>query len=165
MLAVIEKVEGGYIARFERPLKHSVEKVWAALTENDKLSRWMPNLQVEDLRKGGLLKFDMKDGTGKFLDIEITDFQEHSVLEYTWGKDRVRFELYPKPEGCLLVLKEFIRTLTDHTPKDLAGWHVCLDVLSALLDGIYMEEFPKGNWEKWHKEYVKKSGSNADIAS
>ena len=36
MLAVIEKVEGGNIARFERLLKHSVEQVWAALTENDK---------------------------------------------------------------------------------------------------------------------------------
>jgi uncharacterized protein YndB with AHSA1/START domain len=47
MLASIQKVEGGYIARFDRPLKHSVEKVWAALTENDKLARWMSNLQVE----------------------------------------------------------------------------------------------------------------------
>lgn len=41
MLASIQKVEGGYIARFDRPLKHSVEKVWAALTENDKLARWI----------------------------------------------------------------------------------------------------------------------------
>jgi hypothetical protein len=36
MLASIQKVEGGYVARFDRPFKHSVEKVWAALTENDK---------------------------------------------------------------------------------------------------------------------------------
>lgn len=153
MLAVIEKVEGGYIARFDRPLNHSVEKVWAALTENDKLAKWMPNLQVEDLRQGGTIKFDMKDGSGTFLDIEITDFIEYSVLEYTWGKDRVRFELYPKPDGCLLVLKEFISTLSDHTSKDLSGWHVCLDVLSALLNGITME-FPKGEWAKWHEQYV-----------
>ncbi|WP_191566166.1 SRPBCC family protein [Metabacillus idriensis] len=153
MLAVIEKNEGGYVARYDRPLKHSVEKVWSALTENDKLAKWMPNLQVEELRKGGTIKFDMKDGSGTFIDIEILDFQQYSVLEYTWGSDRVRFELYPKPDGCLLVLKEFISTPNDHTSKDLSGWHVCLDVLSALLDDRYMD-FPKGEWEKWHEKYI-----------
>jgi uncharacterized protein YndB with AHSA1/START domain len=34
MLASIQKVESGYVARFDRLLNHSVEKVWAALTEN-----------------------------------------------------------------------------------------------------------------------------------
>ena len=53
MLAVIEKVEGGNIARFERLLKHSVEQVWAVLTENDKLEKWMSNLEIEELRKKG----------------------------------------------------------------------------------------------------------------
>lgn len=153
MLALIDKVENGYVARYDRPLKHSIEQVWAALTENDKLARWMSNLIVEDLRDGGTIKFDMKDGSGTFIDIKILDYLEYSVLEYEWGKDRVRFELYPKPDGCLLVLKEFIGTLTDHTSKDLAGWHVCLDLLSALLDGRHME-FPKGEWEKWHDKYV-----------
>ncbi|CAH0345411.1 SRPBCC family protein [Bacillus sp. CECT 9360] len=152
MLAVIEKVEGGYVARYDRPLKHSAEKVWAALTENDKLAKWMSNLQVDELRKGGTIRFDMKDGSGTFIDMKILDYQEYSVLEYEWGKDRVRFELYPKTDGCLLVLKEFISTLTDHTSKDLSGWHVCLDVLSALLEGRYME-FPKGEWEQWHEKY------------
>jgi uncharacterized protein YndB with AHSA1/START domain len=87
MLASIQKIEDGYVARFDRPLNHSVEKVWAALTENDKLISWMPNLQVEELRKGGTIKFDMKDGSGTFIDIEILDFELNSVLEFTWGKD------------------------------------------------------------------------------
>lgn len=152
MLASIQKVEGGYIARFDRPLKHSVEKVWAALTDNDKLARWMSNLQVEDLRIGGNMKFDMKDESGTFIDMKITDFQPYSVLEFDWGNDRVRFELYPKPEGCLLVLNEFISALTDHTPKDLSGWHICLDRMYAVLDGHFMD-FPKGEWEKWYEKY------------
>jgi hypothetical protein len=113
----------------------------------------MPNLQVEELRKGGTIKFDMKDGSGTFIDIEILDFELNSVLEFTWGKDRVRFELYPKPNGCLLVLKEFIGTLIDHTSKDLSGWHVCLVILSALLDGRLMD-FPKGDWQKYYEQYA-----------
>lgn len=153
MLASIEKVDGGFIARFDRPLEHSIEKVWAALTENEMLASWMPNLQVEELRKGGTIKFDMKDGTGTFIDIEIIDFQPYSILEFNWGNDRVCFELSPKPEGCLLLLKEFINTLTDHTSRDLAGWHVCLDVLTALLEGRWLD-FPTGDWDKWHEQYI-----------
>jgi uncharacterized protein YndB with AHSA1/START domain len=153
MLAVIEKVEGGYIARFDRQLTHSVEKVWAALTENDKLEKWMPNLQIENLQKEGIIKFNLNDGTGSSFDIRILEFQKYSVLEYEWGDGWVRFELYPKLDGCLLVLKEFINTLIDHTSKDLAGWHICLDILSALLNGHFMD-FPKDEWAKFHEKYI-----------
>lgn len=124
MLAVIEKNEGGYVARYDRPLKHSVEKVWSALTENDKLAKWMPNLQVEELRKGGTIKFDMKDGSGTFIDIEILDFQQYSVLEYTWGSDRVRFELYPKPDGCLLARQMIIHQKIYQ--DGMYAWMYCL---------------------------------------
>lgn len=153
MLAGIEKVEGGYLARYHRPLKHSVEEVWAALTANDKLEKWMPNLEVTDLQEGGTITFNMNDGTGSSFGMKIRDFEELAVLEYEWGDGWVRFEITPKPEGCLLILKEFIPELTDHTSKDLAGWHVCLDVFAALLEGRVMD-FPKGDWEKRHDEYL-----------
>jgi uncharacterized protein YndB with AHSA1/START domain len=154
MLAVVEKIEGGYIAKYNRPLNHSLEKVWVALTENNKLEKWMPNLHVEDLRKGGAITFNMNDGTGDSFNIKIIDFKENTFLQYEWGEGWVRFELYPKDNGCLLILKEYIPTLSDHTSKDLAGWHVCLDVFSALLEDQYMD-FPKGEWEKWHENYAR----------
>lgn len=153
MLAVVEKFEDGYIATYNRPLHHSVDKVWSALTENAKLEKWMSNLQVIDLQKGGTIKFNMNDGTGKYLDISILDYKELSYLQYEWGEGWVRFELYPKDDGCLLILKEYIPTLSDHTSKDLAGWHVCLDMFSTLLDGQYMD-FPMDEWEKWHEKYI-----------
>jgi len=151
MLAVLQQTEDGYVARFERHLKHSVEKVWSSLTENDKLKKWFSELQVEDLREGGIIKFDMQDGT--FVELKIIELQWHSVLEYTWGEDQVRFELYPESDGCRLILIEKINKITGHTPKDLAGWHVCLDVIQALLD-----ERPFGSrkteWEKWYEAYA-----------
>lgn len=153
MLAVVEKFEDGYIATYNRVFHHSVDKVWSSLTENDKLEKWMANLQVMDLRKGGTIKFNMNDGTGKSLDISILDFKELSYLQYEWGEGWVRFELYPKDDGCLLVLKEYIPTLSDHTSKDLAGWHVCLDMFSSLLDGQYMD-FQMDAWEEWHDKYI-----------
>lgn len=47
---------------------------------------------------------------------------------------------------------EKIRRLTDHSPKDLAGWHVCLDVVEALLDDRTFESREQA-WERRHKEY------------
>jgi uncharacterized protein YndB with AHSA1/START domain len=150
MLAVIEQAEAGYIARFERHLKHSVEKVWASLTENDKLAKWFCELEVDSLCVGGIIKFTMPDGT--FKQLEIIELKIYSVLEYTWGEDRVRFELYPEPDGCRLLLIEKIIKITDHTPKDLAGWHVCLDVINALLDEKSIE-FRKNEWKTQYEEY------------
>uniref|UniRef100_UPI00289D0F44 SRPBCC family protein n=1 Tax=Brevibacillus reuszeri TaxID=54915 RepID=UPI00289D0F44 len=123
----------------------------AYLTENEKLARWFSELSVDDLREGGSIKFDMQNGT--FEEMKITALDMQAVLEFTWGEDLVRFELYPEAEGCLLVLKEYINQMTSHTPKDLAGWHVCLDVIAALLDErevvSRMEE-----WKKWYEQYV-----------
>lgn len=131
-----------------------MEELWAAFTQNKKLKKWFPNLQVVDLRSAGIIKFNMNDGTRASFDIYIRECKENEVLEYDWGDGWVRFELYSKAEGCQIALIEFIKTLNDHTSKDLAGWHVCLDVLSDLLDGKECAEYPKENWEKWHKRYV-----------
>lgn len=151
MLAVIEKVESGYTARFERNFKYSVEKAWAMLTENDELSKWFANLRIDDLREGGIIKFDMQDGS--FEEMEILELKTYSVLEYTWGEDKVRFELSPDPEGCRFVLTEKINVITNHTPKDLAGWHVCLEVIQALLDDRTLVS-RKDEWKKWYEKYV-----------
>lgn len=150
MFAVIRKVEDGYVARFERHLRHSVEKVWSALTENDKLSAWFPELSVDDLSEGGVIRFDW-NGTSD--ELQITELKNHVVLEYTWWGDSVRFELYPEPEGCRLILERKINTVTDHTSKDIAGWHVCLDVIELLLDGKTMQ-FREEHWKRVYQAYV-----------
>ncbi len=150
MIAHIEKVENGYTATYERHLNHSVQEVWSYLTENEKLPKWFSELRVEELRKSGVIKFDMGDGT--FDDLSILDLKVNSVLEFSWWEDTVRFELTEESNGCFLRLIEKINTITDHTPKDLAGWHVCLDVIEALLDGRTIER--KEEWKVWYEKYV-----------
>jgi uncharacterized protein YndB with AHSA1/START domain len=151
MLADLQQAETGYIARYERHFKHSVEQVWSYLTENDKLAKWFSELRVDDLRAGGMIQFDMQDGT--FEELEIIELRTHSVLEYTWGEDVVRFELYPVPDGCRLILIEKINKITNHTSKDLAGWHVCLDVIHALLDERTIES-RENEWKTWYEKYT-----------
>lgn len=151
MLAVIQKSDTGYIAQFERQLGHSVEKVWSMLTDNEQLAKWFSELRVDDLREGGTIRFDMQDGS--FEEMKITALEVNAILEYTWAEDRVRFELTVEPEGCKLVLKELISQMTSHTPRDLAGWHVCLDVIEALLDGRTIES-RENEWNNWYPKYV-----------
>ncbi|MBY3624685.1 SRPBCC family protein [Acinetobacter sp. CUI P1] len=150
MIANLKKAEDHYVARFERQLNHSASEIWSFLTENEKLALWFTELRVEDLREGGLIKFDMQNGT--FEEMRITALQHESVLEFMWAEDSVRFELYPNSDGCLLVLNETIQTLTPHTPRDLAGWHVCLDVIQHLLDGTTLES-RETEWNVWYEQY------------
>ncbi|MBC2684737.1 SRPBCC family protein [Bacillus toyonensis] len=150
MLAEIEKQSNGYIVKFQRQFPYTIEEVWSVLTENSKLKKWMSNLQIENLKTGGMIKFDMMDGS--FLNIGILECQLNAVLEFKWDKDRVRFEIHKAGNGSLLLLKEFIHELTDHTPKDIAGWHICLELFSSVLEGKE-KEFPKDEWQQWFEKY------------
>lgn len=156
MLADIRIDEGGYIACFTRHFSHSTAVVWSYLTDNEKLKQWFSELQVDKLREGGAIRFDMRDGN--FIELEITEFKSGSVLEYTWGTDRVRFELYPEADGCRLLLVEKLSKITDHTPKDLAGWHVCLDMIQVLL-GEKTIESREEEWKIRYQEYSQLIGT------
>lgn len=122
--------------------------------KNDKLQQWMPNLEVVDLNENGKMKFNMNDGTGKSLDISILDFQMRSYWQFEWGEGSVRFELEPAGNECILKLKEYIPVLNAHVPKDLAGWHICLDMFEAALEGRPVD-FPKESWEMKYEAYKK----------
>ncbi|MBO9605226.1 MAG: SRPBCC family protein [Paenibacillaceae bacterium] len=150
MLAELQRLpHGGCTARFDRVVAHPAAEVWAYLTEDGKLQRWFPELSVAELREGGSIRFDMGDGT--FEEMRITELEPSAVLAYTWADDHVRFELKPVPGGCRLTLLETIRRITPHTPKDLAGWDVCLDAVQALLDGRTMDR--KSEWELRYEKY------------
>jgi uncharacterized protein YndB with AHSA1/START domain len=152
MLASIQNNENGYTVTFERHWNFPVQEVWAYFTENEKLKQWFKELSIQELRKGGTILFDMQDDT--FEEMTILELKEQSVLEFTWDEDIVRLELYEEEHGCRLLLIEKINQLTPHTPKDLAGWHVCLDVVHTLLQGNPVP-FRKEAWEKWYEEYKK----------
>jgi uncharacterized protein YndB with AHSA1/START domain len=152
VLATVENIDGGYVARFERHLKHPVDKVWSALTQPDKLAKWFADAVV-DLKVGGTVELTFKS-VGNTVSCTITELLPQSVLEYTWGNDKVRWELYSKDDGCLLVMKEFFSVLNDHRPKDLAGWHTIIDMLPAVLDGQHVE-FDMSAWEDAYAQYIK----------
>ena len=149
MIATIQKENGLYLARYDRQFLHPVEKVWAMLTDNDKLKQWFDELHITELREGGIIKFDMHDGT--FIDMEILEYEPFKTIAFEWDRDKVRFELSPVSEGCQLIFHETISSIKEQTAKDLAGWHVCLDVIQALLDGESIKR--EDEWIIWYEKY------------
>ncbi|SOC05266.1 uncharacterized protein YndB with AHSA1/START domain [Ureibacillus xyleni] len=152
MLAKIFKNDNGYSAEYERPFLKPKEKVWEHLVNNDNFKHWMDHLEITDLSKDGNINFNYNDGSGKFEKLKITDYEEGSILEFEWGKDIVRFEVLSSDNGSKLILTERISNITDHTPKDLAGWHVCLMRFSNVVNE-HPDEVAVSEWEKWYGEY------------
>jgi uncharacterized protein YndB with AHSA1/START domain len=139
----------GYTATFVRRFSQPAEEVWAMLTENDKLQQWFSELAIEDLEKGGNITFNTGDGT--FKNMAILEYKEGRKIAFEWGEDQVQFEVAPENGGTKLILLETISRITPHTAKDLAGWHVCLDVIGALLNN--KEIVRQEQWDKEYPEY------------
>lgn len=157
MKAEITQTDQGYTAEFIRQLDHPIKKVWAMLTENDKLQQWFNELTIEELRKGGTISFNM--GDGNFEKMEILEYEEGKLLGFEWAEDQVTFQLQGDHDSTTLTMIEKIKRITPQTAKDLAGWHVCLDVIKALLDGKAIARTTE--WEKEYPEYKRLLSSMA----
>lgn len=152
LLAKIYNGEQGYVAEYERIFDVPTEKIWKSLISNEKFKFWMEHLEITDLRIGGNINFHYNDGSGKLENITITDYVDGEVLQFEWGEDTVRFEIIAKSPGSKLIMKQFLTNITDHTPKDLAGWQVCLMRFSDVITGE-SHLLPANEWEKWYSEY------------
>jgi uncharacterized protein YndB with AHSA1/START domain len=126
--------------RFERRYDFAPEEVWSALTEPDRLQRWLADVAEIDLRVGGRFVLRWNEGDDTHVDDgKVRALETGSLLELDWTypgePDSVaRFELRRDGDGTILVL--------DHRglpPAAIAGygagWHSHLDSLEALLAG------------------------------
>jgi len=145
----------GYELRFERDLRHPVEKVWAALTNPAQRAQWFAPGEME-LRLGGRVYLAFTDGEG-VIDGRVTAIAPPALLEFTWtdnGKDLgfVRWELVPDESGTRLVLTHTVpEAARDLGLPMLAGWHSLLEQLVALLGD---QPFPQNRWQELHDHYA-----------
>lgn len=124
--------------RFERRYDYGPEEVWSALTQPERLTRWLANVAELELRVGGRFLLVWQED-GQETDGTVLDLEPGRVLELAWAypgepDSAVRFELRPDGDGTVLVL--------DHRglpPAAIAGygagWHSHLDSLDAHLGG------------------------------
>lgn len=129
--------------RFERIFDASVDEVWSALTEPERLARWLAPGSIED-KPGGSVSFDF--GEGGLVTGAVLRHERPSVLEFEWRFDGetqsiVRFMLQAEGLRTHLVLEHFALG-TVHAAGYAAGWHAHLDGLRDEIEG------GAGSWDE-----------------
>jgi uncharacterized protein YndB with AHSA1/START domain len=186
MDGTVHDVEGQYVLRFERHLKHPVEKVWAALTDPERRGEWLALGPIEP-RPGGQAELTVADAPTSQ---ERTDHNgavraadPPRLLEFVWtteggAEEPVRWELFPEADGTRLILTHTVRrpiplgfglnvqnsVMERRLAGSLAGWHGHLDRLSLLLDGQPVV-YSLADWADLYVRYLAASRPRLLVAS
>ena len=147
-----------------RDLLHPPETVWEALTDPGQLREWAPFDADRDLGAVGPATLSTANAPSPQVSgIEVKRADAPSLLEYTWGKQNLRWELEPRGSGGTRL------TLWHNIDRGFismgaAGWHICFDVLDRLLAGVPLgrivgaDALKFGDWHRLNAEYAKQFG-------
>jgi uncharacterized protein YndB with AHSA1/START domain len=125
--------DGRPTVRVERAYPHPIDKVWRAVTAPEHLGAWFPSPVEVDLRPGGEMRFAAFEGDpGATGTVEAVDAPR--LLRFTWGADRLTFELAPDGDGTRFAL---VHSFDDRygAASFAAGWDLCLAGLRSVLAG------------------------------
>jgi uncharacterized protein YndB with AHSA1/START domain len=142
---VIRKLAGGYEIVFVRRLARPIDKVWAALTQPERIADWLGVVTPE--RSAGLgvgAQFELRFPQNGYRTMcEVVAMDAPRLFAWTWGlpegsarlEDAVRFELAPDGDGCILTLTNGGLARQD-LESVAAGWHTHLEGLEGAADGV-----------------------------
>ena len=146
--------DGRQRLEFRRSWPDPIDDVWAALTEPDRLARWI-GVYEGDRRVGGTGTFSMTqeegDHAGDPTRIVECDPPRRLVVEWVQeGSENWRVDLDLWTEDGRTVLR-FVQVIpAEADVADFAlGWHWYLDKLAAEVDG---RPQPGGSWEAFLAE-------------
>jgi len=150
-----------------RELRHSPEKVWAALTDPAELREWAPFDVDRNLgAAGSTVKLTTVGApTPQVSETRVTRADAPRLLEYNWGGADIRWELEAVGSGTRLTLWHNIDR--NFISMGAAGWHICLDVMDRLLSGhpigrmVGGDALKSGGWQRLNAEYAKQFGIEA----
>ena len=131
--AALDRSDDRWVLRMERTLHHPAERVWTALTRADEIRRWAPyapdRLQG---RRTRVPRGQAADGPPEPGEVLVAEPPRLLVLN--WGGHELRFEITPVPTGVRLSLTHTF-DVAEEAADYASGWHLCLNALSARLDG------------------------------
>jgi len=146
-----------------RELRHSPEKVWAALTEPGHLREWAPFDASSSLAATGTVELTTIGGpTPRATEERVLRADAPKLLEYTWGGRSMRWDLEAMGAGTRLTLWANIER--HFISMGASGWHVCLEVLDSLLGGKSIGRIVGGDamrlegWQRLNAEYANQLG-------
>jgi uncharacterized protein YndB with AHSA1/START domain len=129
----LENRDGAWVLTMDRDLAHPPERVWPWLTDPDRLRQWSPIVPDRALDSAGPCQARENPDDDPLAGDVIAVDPPHELV-HRWGDDVVRRRLAPTGGGCRLTLEQTMRD-RDHVAMNAAGWHICLDVLHAVMNG------------------------------
>ncbi|MBI1332118.1 MAG: SRPBCC family protein [Armatimonadetes bacterium] len=168
-VAHVEKDGDHWTLVVEKSLRHSPEKVWAALTEPEQLSQWSPFDADGNLGKVGVTaKLTTVGAPPEYAsETTVTRAEAPHVLEYKWGTFNMLWQLEPTDEGTKLTL--WTNIARGYIGMGAAGWHVCFDVLDFLLAGepigrlVAHDALHLEGWQRLNREYSEQFGIEVKV--
>ena len=150
------ELDGLPVVRFERTFPDTPLAVWEAITDPAQLKEWFPTtVEFERLEAGAPIAFRFPEDAYPPMSGEGLDVQPPHRLSFTWGDDRLTFELESRDGGaaCRLALSVALDS-ADKAARDAAGWDQCLDMLGAVVDGRTLQQpAPSDDWRAYYEEY------------
>ena len=147
--------DGRYVLRYERRLRHPIEKVWAALTEPARMEEWWARAAVLELTEGGRARIEWLNSDA-VAEGRITRLEPPHTIEFdTDIHGSLLWELRPHDDGTHLTLTVVNDIPEEYRTSVMAGWHVHIDFLEDALDGkpVDWPNWPEDRWAELNEYY------------
>ncbi len=161
-LGQLNRTEDRAVLEFRRRLAHPPEVVWEALTDPDQLAAWFPTSIDGERVAGAPLTFRFEHVEIDPMHGEMLRCEPPSLLEFTWGGDRLTFGLEPDGGGTAMTFTVVLEELGKAT-RDGAGWHQCLEVLDRSLAGDSDRDHDPRRWRELRDAYAERFGPEASV--
>ena len=134
-------------------VKADLAESWDLIASNAGFAKWFPQLRIE----GDKLIFEMEDFREE---MELLTYQEEQVIAYDWDGAKVSFQFENRDQGSYIHFEELIPkdfgNEFSNAAKDMTGWLVQNEFLSALLNG---QEEPdraalRAKWSDFVEEHL-----------
>jgi uncharacterized protein YndB with AHSA1/START domain len=142
--------------RFERRLRHPVDRVWRAITDPGEIEAWLARAEV-DLKPEGRIHFEWlntdengKRYEGAEMTGTITRLEPPNLIEYDSDEHgRLTWELEPVAGETVLTFTCVVDVPDEEAFDNLSGWHVHLDFFEGWLDDDTRIDWPNWPREQW----------------
>jgi uncharacterized protein YndB with AHSA1/START domain len=133
-LGKVAKENDGYRVVLVRTLNHSIQKVWAAITDPDKLKIWFTEFEI-DFRVGGKMNIFFNDAAHTKTTAEIITIDPPKRFVYSWEGELADWQLTELgAKECKLTLT-YSKLSPEYAGSAPAGFHSLLDQLEVVLNG------------------------------
>jgi uncharacterized protein YndB with AHSA1/START domain len=154
--AALERTGDHWMLTMTREFRHPMERVWPMLTEPDRLARWSPVVPDRSLATVGPAT-SRETFEAEPIDASVLRSNPPRELIHRLGDHLLRWTLTPTPAGSRLTLEHTFGVYGDGG-KYAAGWHICLAVLTVVIDGhdvarVVGDRAAEFGWSELHDRY------------